>query len=186
MYLHIFTVGWVLFWAYWLVTAFSSKPTVHRDNVAWGIRLLVMLFILAIFLGGGSLNSASLGSAILADNFVSSVIALILFFLGLGLAVWARVHLGRNWGMPVSLKANPELVTTGPYRYIRNPIYSGVLLAMLATASVASNAWFIAFILFGIYFIYASHAEEKIMAQAFPDTYPAYRARTKMLIPGIL
>ena len=186
MYLHIFKIGWIVFWVYWLVSAFGAKPTARRNHGIWGFRILILLFLaVVLIMGGGSLNSVFLGSAALSDNIIGSTIALILFLIGLGLAVWARVYLGRNWGMPASLKENPELVTTGPYRFVRNPIYSGILLAMFATALIASNAWFIAFILFGIYFICASRAEEKIMATAFPDTYPAYRARTKMLIPFV-
>jgi protein-S-isoprenylcysteine O-methyltransferase Ste14 len=46
-------------------------------------------------------------------------------------AVWARLHVGRNWGMPMTQRAEPELVTSGPYRFVRHPIYSGLLTAML-------------------------------------------------------
>ena len=57
-----------------------------------------------------------------------------MFASGIGLAIWARIHLGRNWGMPTSQKADPELVTTGPYRFVRHPIYTGLLVALLGTA----------------------------------------------------
>ena len=63
------------------------------------------------------------------------------FVLGLALAVWARVYLGRNWGMPMSRRADPELVTTGPYRRVRHPIYSGLILAMAGTAIAVSLYW---------------------------------------------
>lgn len=59
---------------------------------------------------------------------------LAIWVLGLGLAVWARIYLGRNWGMPTSTKEDPELVTSGPYRTIRHPIYTGILLAMIGSA----------------------------------------------------
>ena len=105
--------------------------------------------------------------------------------LGITLAIWARRHLGRNWGMPMSLKEEPELVTSGPYKYIRNPIYSGMLLALLGTGLVLGLPWLVAFVACSIYFIYSSKVEEKIMAEQFPQTYPEYKKRTKMLIPFV-
>ena len=64
-----------------------------------------------------------------------AVIGLVFFVLGLGLAVWARLHIGRNWGTPMTQKNEPELVTSGPYRFVRHPIYSGLLLGGVATGS---------------------------------------------------
>jgi Isoprenylcysteine carboxyl methyltransferase (ICMT) family len=66
-------------------------------------------------------------------------IGLVIFILGLALAIWARVYLGRNWGMPMSQKVDPELVTTGPYRSVRHPIYSGIILAMIRTTIAAGD-----------------------------------------------
>jgi protein-S-isoprenylcysteine O-methyltransferase Ste14 len=80
---------------------------------------------------------------------------------GLALAVWARVYLGRNWGMPMSQKADPELVTTGPY-------------------------WLIAVVVLGAYFLFSAVIEERTMAKLFPADYPPYKRATKMLIPYIL
>ena len=55
---------------------------------------------------------------------------------GIGIATWARVCLGRNWGMPMTVRARPTLVRSGPYRVVRHPIYSGLLLAALGSALV--------------------------------------------------
>ena len=112
-------------------------------------------------------------------------IGLVIFLLGLALAIWARVYLGRNWGMPMTEKADPELVTTGPYSTIRHPIYSGLILAMVGTAVAISLYWLIAVVLLGAYFIYSAVMEERYMAGLFPDTYPRYKQATKMLIPYI-
>ncbi len=113
-------------------------------------------------------------------------IGLAIFVLGLALAVWARMYIGRNWGMPMSEKADPELVTTGPYSTIRHPIYSGIILAMVGTAVAVSLYWLIAVALLGAYFLYSAVMEERYMADVFPDAYPRYKQSTKMLIPFIL
>ena len=69
-------------------------------------------------------------------NVIIAAIGAVLSTCGIALAVWARLHLGRNWGMPMTQRAEPELVTSGPYRFVRHPIYSGLLAAMLGTALV--------------------------------------------------
>jgi protein-S-isoprenylcysteine O-methyltransferase Ste14 len=96
------------------------------------------------------------------------------------------VFLGRNWGLPMTQKADPELVTSGPYRTIRHPIYTGMLLALVGTAVAVSLYWLIAVALLGAYLVYSSLMEERYMAKRFPDSYPDYKRSTKMLIPFIL
>jgi protein-S-isoprenylcysteine O-methyltransferase Ste14 len=118
-------------------------------------------------------------------NLWLQVIGLVIFLLGLALAVWARAYLGRNWGMPMSEKADPELVTTGPYSTVRHPIYSGIILAMIGTTVAVSWYWLVAVVLLGAYFIYSAVMEERYMAGRFPDAYPKYKQSTKMLIPFI-
>ena len=112
-------------------------------------------------------------------------LGLVLFTLGLGFAIWARVHIGRNWGTPMSQKDEPELVTSGPYRLVRHPIYSGVLLAGVGTAVALSWLWLIAVVLAGVYFVYSATVEERNLTEQFPDTYPVYRHSTKMLVPFV-
>ena len=113
-------------------------------------------------------------------------IGLAVFLLGLALAVWARVYLGRNWGMPMSQKDDPELITTGPYHLIRHPIYSGIILAMIGTAIAVSLYWLVAVAVLGAYFLYSAVMEERFMTGLFPESYPAYKRSTRMLIPFIL
>lgn len=175
----IFVVGWATFWIYWLAAAFSMK----KGRVPWsrelGIRvviavLVLLLIRLRVFHGNG-LNTdgwrAGLGTVI--------------FVLGLMFAVWARVHLGRNWGTPMTQKNDPELVTSGPYRLVRHPIYSGILIAGVGTWVALSWQWLIAVLLAGAYFIYSATVEERYLTEQFPDAYPAYRASSKMLVPFV-
>jgi protein-S-isoprenylcysteine O-methyltransferase Ste14 len=113
-------------------------------------------------------------------------IGLALFAAGLGFAIWARVHIGRNWGHPMSQKEDPELVTSGPYRYVRHPIYSGIILAGVGTAVGLGWPVLLAVGLAAIYFSYSATVEERFMTEQFPETYPAYRSTTKMLVPFVL
>jgi protein-S-isoprenylcysteine O-methyltransferase Ste14 len=116
---------------------------------------------------------------------VLGVAGVVLCVAGVALAVLGRLYLGRNWGMPGSRKENPELVTNGPYQYVRHPIYGGIMLAMLGTAIGASAFWIVPLILFSGYFVYSARREEKIMIAQFPQQYPAYMRRTTMLLPFV-
>jgi len=177
----IIGVGWVAFWAYWLVMAFTTKTEQHRWTQlarVWGGIVLVVLLMtrLRIFTG----------HAAATDNPWLLGTGLAIFVLGLALAVWARVYLGRNWGMPMSQRAHHELVTTGPYGRIRHPIYSGVILGVAGTAIAVSLNWLNAAAILGAYFLFSAVIEERTMAKLFPADYPPYKRATKMLIPYVL
>jgi protein-S-isoprenylcysteine O-methyltransferase Ste14 len=112
------------------------------------------------------------------------LLGLALLVAGLGVAVWARAYLGRNWSGTVSVKEGHELIRTGPYAYVRHPIYTGLLAAVLGTA-IASGTVRAAL---GFLIILAAlarklRAEEVFMRETFPDEYPRYSAEVPALIP---
>jgi len=172
--------GWVAFWIYWLVASIGVKAGQTRWTRFAGIRVGIILVVLLL------LRVRAVKGHTVTSNPWLQGIGLALFFLGLALAIWARVYLGRNWGMPMSQKVDPELVTTGPYHSIRHPIYSGIVLAMIGTTIAVSLYWLVAVILLGAYFLYSAVVEERSMARLFPDSYPEYKRSTKMLIPFIV
>lgn len=85
----------------------------------------------------------------------------------------------------MTLKQSPELVTGGPYHFIRHPIYTGIILMALGSALDVNIYWWVGFIVGAIYFIYSAFAEEKLMLDQFPKVYPAYQSKSKMFIPYI-
>jgi protein-S-isoprenylcysteine O-methyltransferase Ste14 len=175
----IFGIGWGAFWAYWLVAAFSMK----RGRYAWSsdLRIRIPILVAVIVL-------VHLGAFRTHDNTSDPLRAgsgLALFVLGLAFAIWARLHIGRNWGTPMSQKAEPELVTSGPYHFVRHPIYSGILCAGVGTGVALNWSWLIAVALAGVYFIYSATIEERNLTTVFPGAYPVYRRSTKMLVPFI-
>jgi protein-S-isoprenylcysteine O-methyltransferase Ste14 len=178
--------GWVAFWLYWFILAFGSKKNARSKAKRFaGIRLT--LFVLAIILFRFfNVANYSFQNRIATNDQLLLLAGFILFLLGLGLAIWARLYLGKNWGMPMSEKQDPELVTSGPYHYIRHPIYSGILLAFLGSAIASSIFWLTIFAITGIYFIYSAVIEERLMIKQFPKVYPGYKKKTKMLLPFIL
>jgi len=176
----VFAVGWTAFWVYWLAAAFSTK----RGHIPWSrhLRIRAVIVVIVIVLIRAK---AFRGHALNTDTWRAGL-GLVLFAGGLGFAIWARVHIGSNWGSPMTQKDEPELVTSGPYRLVRHPIYSGILAAGLGTAVALSWTWLIAVALAGVYFLYSATVEERYMTERFPDTYPVYKGSTKMLLPFIL
>ncbi len=173
----VFAVAWAAFWLYWLVAAFSMK----RGHLPWArdLRIRAVLIVIVIVLVHFGVFRAVGPNT---DLWLAGP-GLVLLALGLGLAIWARLHIGRNWGTPMTQKDEPELVTSGPYHLVRHPIYSGILVAGIGTAMALSWLWLIAVALAGFYFIYSATVEERYMTEQFPDAYPVYKRSTKMLVP---
>jgi protein-S-isoprenylcysteine O-methyltransferase Ste14 len=175
----LIVVGWVAFWIYWLVAAGGVK----QGRTPWarfaGIRIVVILVVLLL------VRSKALGHATPVDSPWLQAVGLVLFLSGLAVAIWARVSLGPNWGMPMTEKIDPDLITTGPYRRVRHPIYSGIILATIGTTIAVSLYWLVAVVLIGAYFVVSAYMEERYMVSRFPEVYPRYQRSTKMLIPFI-
>jgi protein-S-isoprenylcysteine O-methyltransferase Ste14 len=173
----VFAVGWAVFWLYWITAALSMK----RGRIPWSreLRIRVVIVVAAVI---AARLGAFRGHHVNTDPWRAGI-GLVLFAAGLLFAIWARLHLGRNWGTPMTQKDEPELVTSGPYRLVRHPIYSGILVAGIGTAVGLSWWWLGAFGLAGIYFIYSATVEERFMTERFPDSYPGYKRSTRMLVP---
>jgi len=174
---------WLSFAAIWIVSAINTKRYARKNARASIARVSALLIIFALLHMGpvryffGDIERAIWNPALAS-------IGLALATLGIAFAIWARVRLGRNWGLPMSLKEDPELITHGPYAYVRHPIYGGLLVAMLGSTLV-SAWWIVAFVLFSAYFVWSAKTEEKIMSAQFPQAYADYMKRSKMFVPFV-
>ena len=185
----LISASWLVFVAYWAVTAVGAKKSIRTrpwgEGAGWRAAVILLLLLGSRFpvlrQGLGHLQAYMARAGM-----VLGLAGAVLCILGIGLAIWARVYLGRNWGMPMSRKADPELVTGGPYAYVRHPIYTGLLMAMLGSAIGSSVGWIIPLVIGGVYFVYSARNEERLMLEQFPEQYPAYMKRTKMLLPFIV
>jgi protein-S-isoprenylcysteine O-methyltransferase Ste14 len=189
LYNRLIVALWLIFMVYWAVMAVGAKRNLDA-RVWWresGARVgVIVLVFLALHV---PVVRHALGNArayAVSTSMLLGLIGVTLCALGIGLAIWARVNLGRNWGMPGSRKEHPELVTSGPYTYVRHPIYTGMLVAMLGSAIGERPFWLIPLLVSVVYFVYSARREETLMTEQFPDQYPAYRKRTKMLVPFAL
>jgi protein-S-isoprenylcysteine O-methyltransferase Ste14 len=176
---------WLLFIAYWAVAAVGVKRSASRRR--WGreiaLRLAVILTVVALLQFRSLRQFLAETQSYTSHSSILGWTGAAVCLLGFSLAIYARRHLGRNWGMPMSRKEQPELVTSGPYALIRHPIYTGLILAMLGSAIGVNILWAPLLVLVGTYFIYSARREETVMLQLFPEQYAAYMARTGMLVP---
>ncbi len=170
-------ITWIVFWVGWLLAAATAKESARgRRFPAGGLSAVAVIVLIRVLPNGAlSINSRVLG-----------IIGVVVFASGLALAVWARVYLGRNWGMPMTVRAEPELVTSGPYRFVRHPIYTGLLLGVLGTALATNVLGVVILAVLTVYFYWATTVEERNMTEIFPVAYPEYRRHTKRLIPFVL
>jgi protein-S-isoprenylcysteine O-methyltransferase Ste14 len=179
-------VCWAVFAAYWAATAASTKRTAERQS--WKSRRLYLLLLgFAFVLLPGAVPLDPLTRRIVPVGPAVDVVAAGLCAGGLILAIWARRVIGPNWSGIVTLKRDHELVTGGPYRYVRHPIYSAILMMFLGTAlAVGRLGGCIGFVLCVASFWIKLRQEEALMMRHFPGEYPAYHARVKALIPFVI
>jgi protein-S-isoprenylcysteine O-methyltransferase Ste14 len=171
---------WIVFVVYWGVSAIGVKRNVKSGGWArsMGFRILIVVALVLLF-QSGAVSTAK------GYQFSYGLQVAILCIIGIGYAIWARHHLGRNWSGTPSMKEDHELVTSGPYRFVRHPIYTGMTLALLGSALVGGLIWGIVFAVFTGMFLFRIPVEERYMMQLFPDQYPEYKKRTKALIPFV-
>ena len=178
---------WLVFVAIWVIAAVSTKRTVYRETRAQRLRYWVWLVSAYLLLLYGSRLPYPLNLRIVSHVTPTALAAAALCLIGLAFAVWARVTLGRNWSGVVTLKEGHELIERGPYRFVRHPIYTGILTMFFATALALGHlAGFAATLLMFASFWIKLRDEEKLMLQQFPGQYAAYRRRTRRIIPFVL
>ena len=179
---------WVIFVVYWAVAAISARRGLKRSAFRGSLKLRLILMVVIVAAVALTRHSSAL-HGLQFNLFWSVPMALagaIIVTLGAVLAFTARAAIGRNWGTPGMQRSDTELITRGPYALVRHPIYSGILLMMVGTAIGLIFAWWLVAAAAAVYFVYSARAEERYMCERFPDAYPAYRARTKMLVPFLL
>ncbi len=177
---------WLCAGAVWLVSAASLKSIARVEGQ--GSRLVHLLIMTAAFLliFDPRLNVGRLNAHFVEDGPAAWWIGFALTVAGVAFAIWARFALGGNWSANVTVKQNHELKRTGPYAFVRHPIYSGFLLGLLGTA-IAFGEWrdLIGVVLGLIGWRGKSLIEERFMTEQFGEQYQQYKREVKALIPFV-
>jgi protein-S-isoprenylcysteine O-methyltransferase Ste14 len=182
-----FPAVWVAFLVYWQIKAANTKTTKRLEPVASRV-LRVAIFLIAIALLATTRTPLPwLYLQVWPVGLWPFWLGAAVTIAGLLFAVWAREHLGRNWSRSVTIKQGHELITTGPYRVVRHPIYTGILAGFLGMAVAISQVrGFIVLVLVFLAFWLKLRMEEQWMRSQFGEVYAAYARRTAALVPYLL
>ena len=177
---------WITFLVYWIVHARGVKPAAEKQSRLSSLAYRVPLMLCGILLWF-PYSSTRLGLALTPQTELMAVIAVALCALGLLVTIWARRTLAGNWSSNVTFKQGHELIQVGPYRFVRHPIYTGLLSMCLGTAVAGGRLhnW-LGFLFMCAGFWIKLKQEEALMLRHFPDEYPSYRSRVKALVPYVL
>jgi protein-S-isoprenylcysteine O-methyltransferase Ste14 len=177
---------WVLFGLYWLVSAFDRKRTKRRESYVQRFLYVLPLLIAFVLLSGSGLGYGWLSNRFVPDTAATQAIGVLLTAAGVGIACWARYHLGANWSGVVTLKEGHELIRTGPYRAIRHPIYTGILLSLIGTAVATEEVrGLIAVAIAWLSFYVKARREESFLAQEFGTNFSEHCRHTGMFLPKV-
>lgn len=184
VYRSIIPTLWLLWIGYWAISARGTKPAERREDPGSRLVYTVPMLLGAVLLAVPHIAGPALDHRFIQRRFVMSLIAVALVAIGIGFSCLARAWLGGNWSSNVTLKQDHELIRSGPYRLVRHPIYTGLLLAIFGTA-LAIGEWraLIACALFGISIFYKLRLEECFMLERFGGDYRRYAASVPALVP---
>lgn len=168
-------------------TLIRSLPEEKRASKIYDILILTMLLLSPFFLIGAYLENTLLISQIFPiwDNIIISYLGFVFYLIGAILTLISRAQLGRFGTAELSTEEDHQLFTQGVYKYIRNPMYSGGLIATIGFCLIFRCI--ITFIIMFIYtfLIYRMRIieEERILLAKFGQKFEEYKRKTKRLLP---
>jgi protein-S-isoprenylcysteine O-methyltransferase Ste14 len=183
----VFIALWAVFFAYWILSAVRDRSPFKRQSSRFACFTCMVVPIAVVLAVTILLAPWLMEARVLPGTLPFALAGLAVTCAGLGFAVMARVHLGKNWsGRPV-IRENHTIIRTGPYTLVRHPIYTGLLTAVLGTSIATGSflSFFITFVLF-VAFIIKIRMEEQFLLEEFGEEYARYRREVKALIPFVV
>jgi protein-S-isoprenylcysteine O-methyltransferase Ste14 len=173
---------WTALWVVWVVMWFGTKRAKKRETPWERVQHLIPLVFGFWLLFERNWNG--LNMRLVPDTPAAWWLGLVLTAAGVAIGIWARVSLGTNWSGVVTLKDDHELIRTGLYRWIRHPIYTGILLAMIGTAMIMGHllSW-LGFLIVWATFYLKARREEGFLRQEFGDAFEEHARHTGMFFP---
>jgi protein-S-isoprenylcysteine O-methyltransferase Ste14 len=174
---------WILFILFWVISAFGAKAVAERQSVSAALSHRVPLGFSYVLMADWHLPPL-LNLSVTPQADWARALGALVCVLGLWVTLRARWTLGGNWSSDVTFKRGHELVRTGPYRFVRHPIYTGLLIMCLGTAiELGRVRGWLALPLMTAAFWIKLKQEERLLLRHFPHDYPAYQKEVKALVP---
>ena len=177
---------WIAFIVYWIVSAQRVKAIAEKQSrlsaLAHRLPLGISYFLLVFQHLPPPLNRPLTPSTEWAQ-----ASGILICVLGLFVTFWARRTLAGNWSSDVTFKQGHELIRTGPYQFVRHPIYTGLLVMSLGTALADGklHSWLALPVMAFAFWIKLTQ-EERLLERHFPEAYPAYQKQVKALVPFVI
>jgi protein-S-isoprenylcysteine O-methyltransferase Ste14 len=177
---------WLCWLVYWLAAAQRAAPNRRMETLLEGasyrVPLAIGIFLIVFRWIPVLLRIPTLWT----QTALTEGIGLAFTAAGLCFAVWARMHLGKYWSGRITLKVDHRVIQTGPYAWVRHPIYSGLILALFGTAlTLGTISAFAGFVFMVISFVRKLKIEEAWLRSQFGAEYEAYQHRVNALIPRL-
>ena len=174
-------LAWVISWI--IASFWSGRTKTHVPTWnSWIYRLPILLgaILLSPWASGAFwekplYNPGNIGTYMLA----------VVVLLGISFTWWARIHLGRFWSNAITHKEGHSIIESGPYGLVRHPIYTGLIIAILATgAAVATAASLLGALLISFGEWQKARMEERFLTvELGSEAYESYRRRVPMIVP---
>ena len=184
VYRLLFPALWLSWAAYWWLASREAKPTERQEPIVSRLLHILPLLLACWLLWADRVPGHLLNERLFPWAPWEFWAGAATTAFGLVVAIWARVHIGRNWSGTVTIKQDHELVATGPYAHVRHPIYTGLLIALVGSA-MARGEWrgVVAVALAWAALWRKVQLEEQWMIERFGNQYTIYRRRVPALIP---
>jgi protein-S-isoprenylcysteine O-methyltransferase Ste14 len=179
--------AWLPLAAVWAAGALKVKRQAYSERPSSRLGHILTVAIAFAMLFTDRARPGLLGLRVFPRNDLATALALLLTAAGILLAIWARLHLGRNWSAIVAIKQDHALIRTGPYAAVRHPIYAGILTAMLGNAiGFGELGCFLSVMIAFAAFLAKSRMEDAFLDARFGQAHRLYSAQVKSLIPLVL
>ena len=175
---------WFVWAIVWLLMAAWSKPSKRREFPWQRLEHVIPLMIGFLLIYNQRFAWNFLADRIVPQNSVVAITGLLLTAGGLVFAVWARIVLGANWSGTVTITSGHNLIRRGPYRWIRHPIYTGLLISLVGTLTLQGEVRAFLGFAFALFALYRkAKREEQFLSDEFGEGFAEHTKQTGMFLP---
>jgi protein-S-isoprenylcysteine O-methyltransferase Ste14 len=177
---------WAVFLVYWILGALKTRATREKESFVsrYSVLALEIVGYALVFIGAIKINV--LQGHFLPRSLELAIVGVVLTWVGIGLAVWARYHLAEYWSARITIKEDHQLIRTGPYARLRHPIYTGLITATVGSA-VVIDRWrcVLGVCLVVLGYCLKAGREEAMLSQKFGEAFREHKKHTGFLIPRL-